>query len=78
MFKKNNMKNTFVGIMAGGAGTRFWPVSRETLPKQFIDILGGGETLYFNKHLIAFPNFVQRKIYFLLQILNMRALYWIK
>ena len=45
MFKKNNMKNTFVGIMAGGAGTRFWPVSRETHPKQFIDILGGGETL---------------------------------
>ncbi|MFQ6078753.1 MAG: mannose-1-phosphate guanylyltransferase [Thermodesulfobacteriota bacterium] len=29
-------------IMAGGAGTRFWPLSRETKPKQFLDIFGGG------------------------------------
>lgn len=32
-------------IMAGGAGTRFWPVSRSTFPKQFIDILGIGKSL---------------------------------
>jgi mannose-1-phosphate guanylyltransferase len=32
-------------IMAGGAGTRFWPASRERLPKQFLDILGTGKTL---------------------------------
>src|ERR1039457_7539955 len=32
-------------IMAGGLGTRFWPMSRTTHPKQFIDILGTGETL---------------------------------
>jgi len=31
--------------MAGGAGTRFWPVSRVSYPKQFIDILGLGKTL---------------------------------
>jgi mannose-1-phosphate guanylyltransferase len=31
--------------MAGGAGTRFWPASREDHPKQFIDILGTGQTL---------------------------------
>ena len=31
--------------MAGGAGTRFWPVSRAARPKQFIDILGTGKTL---------------------------------
>jgi mannose-1-phosphate guanylyltransferase len=31
--------------MAGGAGTRFWPISRASLPKQFIDILGTGKTL---------------------------------
>ena len=32
-------------IMAGGVGARFWPLSRTSHPKQFIDILGTGETL---------------------------------
>lgn len=32
-------------IMAGGVGARFWPMSRSSHPKQFIDILGTGETL---------------------------------
>ncbi|HHM12305.1 MAG TPA: mannose-1-phosphate guanylyltransferase, partial [Planctomycetaceae bacterium] len=27
-------------IMAGGAGTRFWPVSRRTLPKQLLKLVG--------------------------------------
>ena len=31
--------------MAGGIGARFWPMSRTEKPKQFIDILGTGETL---------------------------------
>ncbi|MBK9677711.1 MAG: mannose-1-phosphate guanylyltransferase [Saprospiraceae bacterium] len=31
-------------IMAGGAGTRFWPLSTEEKPKQFLDILGTGKT----------------------------------
>ena len=31
--------------MAGGIGSRFWPASREALPKQFLDILGTGESL---------------------------------
>jgi len=31
--------------MAGGVGTRFWPLSREAKPKQFLDILGFGESL---------------------------------
>lgn len=31
--------------MAGGVGSRFWPLSRQTQPKQFLDILGKGETL---------------------------------
>jgi len=31
--------------MAGGIGSRFWPMSRTECPKQFIDILGTGETL---------------------------------
>jgi mannose-1-phosphate guanylyltransferase len=31
--------------MAGGLGTRFWPMSRTLKPKQFIDVLGIGSTL---------------------------------
>jgi len=31
--------------MAGGIGSRFWPLSKQSRPKQFIDILGTGETL---------------------------------
>jgi mannose-1-phosphate guanylyltransferase len=31
--------------MAGGIGSRFWPLSRKSKPKQFLDILGTGETL---------------------------------
>ena len=32
-------------IMAGGVGSRFWPMSRTVRPKQFLDILGTGQTL---------------------------------
>ncbi|MBK9479369.1 MAG: NTP transferase domain-containing protein [Bacteroidetes bacterium] len=39
------MKNNYCVIMAGGIGSRFWPMSRTNHPKQFIDILGTGETL---------------------------------
>lgn len=39
------MKNYYAVIMAGGIGSRFWPVSRTKLPKQFIDMLGTGKTL---------------------------------
>jgi len=31
--------------MAGGIGSRFWPLSRVAKPKQFLDILGIGRTL---------------------------------
>mgnify|MGYP004445375725 FL=1 len=37
-------KNFYCIIMAGGAGSRFWPISRNALPKQFLDILGIGRT----------------------------------
>lgn len=40
------MKNNYYAvIMAGGIGSRFWPVSTQKLPKQFHDILGTGQTL---------------------------------
>jgi len=38
-------KNDFCIIMAGGLGSRFWPMSKTAHPKQFIDILGTGQTL---------------------------------
>lgn len=38
-------RNTYVAIMAGGIGSRFWPMSRVNHPKQFLDILGTGKTL---------------------------------
>lgn len=37
-------KNKYCVIMAGGVGSRFWPVSRNSKPKQFLDILGVGKT----------------------------------
>lgn len=39
------MRNNHVVIMAGGVGSRFWPLSTPDYPKQFIDILGCGRTL---------------------------------
>jgi mannose-1-phosphate guanylyltransferase len=39
------MDSRYVIIMAGGVGSRFWPLSRREKPKQFLDILGKGETL---------------------------------
>lgn len=37
--------NNYCVIMAGGIGSRFWPMSRSSYPKQFIDILGTGQSL---------------------------------
>lgn len=37
--------NYFAIIMAGGVGSRFWPVSTNEFPKQFHDMLGTGDTL---------------------------------
>lgn len=40
-----NTNHTYVAIMAGGVGSRFWPGSREARPKQFLDMLGVGKSL---------------------------------
>lgn len=37
--------DNYVIIMAGGVGSRFWPASKESNPKQFLDILGTGKSL---------------------------------
>jgi mannose-1-phosphate guanylyltransferase len=39
------MNEHFLIIMAGGIGTRFWPISRSSNPKQFHDVLGVGKTM---------------------------------
>lgn len=39
------MNNDYLVILAGGSGSRFWPVSNEQRPKQFLDIMGCGRTL---------------------------------
>ena len=40
------MKNNYYAvIMAGGVGSRFWPISTQEYPKQFHDILGTGKSL---------------------------------
>ena len=38
-------KNYYAILMAGGVGSRFWPVSTTDFPKQFHDMLGAGQTL---------------------------------
>lgn len=40
-----NPENKYAVIMAGGVGSRFWPVSKTSHPKQFHDMLGTGKTL---------------------------------
>ena len=34
------MNNNHLVIMAGGIGSRFWPMSTPEMPKQFVDVLG--------------------------------------
>jgi mannose-1-phosphate guanylyltransferase len=52
-------KNHYVAIMAGGIGSRFWPMSRTGFPKQFLDILHTGRTLIqttYDRYLQFIPN----------------------
>jgi len=38
-------EDNYAVIMAGGIGSRFWPMSIDECPKQFLDVLGIGKTL---------------------------------
>ncbi|MDE7357325.1 MAG: mannose-1-phosphate guanylyltransferase [Bacteroidales bacterium] len=49
-------KDYYVVIMAGGIGTRFWPMSTVACPKQFIDVMGVGKTL-LQQTFARFANF---------------------
>ncbi len=55
--------NKYCIIMAGGIGARFWPKSRQSMPKQFLDILGEGrsfirQTFERFRPIIAIENFM--------------------
>ena len=55
---KTDYNNTYVAIMAGGIGSRFWPYSRNEKPKQFLDPLNTGSTLIqqtFERYLTICP-----------------------
>jgi mannose-1-phosphate guanylyltransferase len=40
-----SVENTYALILAGGSGTRFWPLSRDSRPKQLLDLFGDGTLL---------------------------------
>lgn len=41
---ENNMNEKYCIIMAGGIGSRFWPLSKNNYPKQFLDVFGTGKS----------------------------------
>ena len=43
-------KDNYCIIMAGGIGSRFWPMSKQNKPKQFLDVLGTGKSLLQETH----------------------------
>ena len=53
------MNNNYCVIMAGGIGSRFWPLSKSNMPKQFLDILGTGRTFIqqtYDRFKVICPN----------------------
>ncbi|MEZ4797620.1 MAG: mannose-1-phosphate guanylyltransferase [Flavobacteriaceae bacterium] len=58
-------KNYYAILMAGGVGSRFWPVSTQSFPKQFHDMLGTGETL-IQKTFSRLSNFIPKENIFIL------------
>src|SRR5436190_17963919 len=49
-------------IMCGGAGTRLWPVSRESMPKQFVPLIGEGSSFQQVMARISDPELFARPI----------------
>src|SRR6202040_3775105 len=49
-------------IICGGAGTRLWPVSRESMPKQFVSLIGDGSTFQQVLARISDPQLFARPI----------------
>ncbi|MDR3132753.1 MAG: mannose-1-phosphate guanylyltransferase [Prevotellaceae bacterium] len=67
------MNNQYCIIMAGGVGSRFWPVSRELRPKQFLDILGDGES-FLQKTVGRFAKIIPKENIFIVTGANYAAL----
>ncbi len=55
-------KNYYAILMAGGVGSRFWPISTQEFPKQFHDMLGTGDTL-IQKTFNVYLNLFQKRIF---------------
>src|SRR5437764_13956505 len=49
-------------LMCGGAGTRLWPVSRESMPKQFVPLIGERSTFQQTLERVADPTLFARPI----------------
>ena len=49
-------------IMCGGSGTRLWPASRESLPKQFIPLLGDHSTFQAAVKRVADPSIFSKPL----------------
>src|SRR5436305_1023680 len=49
-------------LMCGGAGTRLWPVSRESMPKQFVPLIGDRSTFQQTVLRVADPDLFSRPI----------------
>ncbi len=67
------MENNYCVIMAGGVGSRFWPLSRRAMPKQFLDILGTGRTL-IQQTLERFAAFIPVENFLVVTSVNYKAL----
>src|SRR3989440_1392376 len=54
------MSSTLIPVlMCGGAGTRLWPVSRESMPKQFVPLVGERSTFQQTLERVADPMFAR-------------------
>ncbi len=60
-----SIHNNYVAIMAGGIGSRFWPISKIKRPKQFLDLLGTGRTLIQNTY-DRFKHFIPKENLFII------------
>ncbi|WP_456440924.1 mannose-1-phosphate guanylyltransferase [Psychroserpens sp.] len=58
-------KNYYAILMAGGVGSRFWPISTQDFPKQFHDMLGTGDTL-IQKTFSRLANIIPKENIFIL------------
>jgi LacI family transcriptional regulator len=72
MSNKTPITNKYTIIMTGGVGSRFWPLSSSSKPKQFLDIPGKGETFLQETYRRCY-GVVQRKISSLLQVTITRS-----